>query len=150
MSIYTERFMDDDIEYYSPQPLVIDTGKAKKIRNDSSKHYPNKNEAAVLRKIMSETGLSEEEIRNERKYRIQLSSAQKEGQQAKRTEIKKFYQNLIKLSCKKTGLAPQHPETLKVLNEIIKERQERSWGRIFFLNENLKTAETIVKQYAKK
>ena len=149
MSIYTERFVDDDIEYYSPQPLIVDSKKAKRIREDSSKHYPNKNEAAELRKIMSSTGLSEEEVRQDKKYRKQLSDAQKAGQKAKRTEITKFYQDLIKLACKQTGLAPQHPETLKVLDDIIKDRQGRSWGRRFFLEQNLKSAKTVVKQYAK-
>jgi hypothetical protein len=152
MSIYTEKrlpaYYGDDI--YSPEEKIIANGKkGEKIRHDSSKHYPNKNEAQELRKIMASTGLSEEEIRQDPKYRKMLSEAQKAGQKAKRTEIEKFYQDLIKEACKKTGLAPQHPETLKILDEIIKERQGRSWGRRFFLHQNLKSAETIVKQYAK-
>ena len=98
---------------------------------------------------MASTGLSGEVIRQDPKYRKQLSEAQKEGQKAKRTEIEKFYKKLIREACKKTGFAPQHPETIKALDEIIKERQGRSWGRRFFLFQNIQSAEKIVKQYAK-
>ena len=154
MSIYTEKFEDrnyfDDDDYYRPQPLIVNGKKAEKIRNDSSKHYSNKDEAQELRKIMSSTGLSEEQVRQDPKYRKQLSEAQKMGQKTKRTESEKFYQGLIKEACKKTGFAPQHPETLKVLDDIIKERQGRSWGRQFFLSLNIKSAKEVVKQYAKK
>ena len=123
--------------------------KQAKIANDPTKHYPNKDEAQALRKIMASTGLSEEEVRADKTHRKTLADAQKVGQKAKRNEIEKFYQKLIKEACKKTGFAPQHPETLKVLDEIIKEREGRSWGRRFFLHQNLKAATTIVKQYAK-
>ena len=148
MSTYTEKRMD----YYgdgSDTGFIINGKKADKIRHDLTKHYPNKDEAQELRKIMASTGLSEKEIRQDPKYRKMLSEAQKAGQKAKRTEIERFYHKLIKEACKKTGLAPQHPDTLKTLDEIIKEREGRSWGRRFFLRQNLKSAETIVKQYAK-
>jgi len=123
--------------------------KVKKIANDPTKHYPNKDEAQELRKIMSSTGLNEEEVRADKKYRKQLSEAQKAGQKAKRTEAENFYHKIIKEACKITGLAPQHPDTLDALDIIIKEREGRSWGRRFFLYHNLKSAKTIVKQYAK-
>ena len=59
MSIYTEKFADkdyyDDDDYYRPQPLIVNGKKAEKIRNDSTKHYPNKDEARELRKIMAST-----------------------------------------------------------------------------------------------
>jgi hypothetical protein len=123
--------------------------KRKKILNDPTKHYPNKDEAQELRKIMASTGLSEEQVRQDPKYRKQLSDAQKAGQKAKQTETEKFYKKLIKEACKITGFAPQHPDTLTALDIIIKERQGRSWGRRFFLGQNLKSAATVVKQYAK-
>jgi hypothetical protein len=123
--------------------------KAAKIANDPTKHYPNKDEAQALRKIMSSTGLTEEEVRTDKKYRKELSDAQKDGQKAKRTELERFYQKLIKEACKTTGFAPQHPDTLTALDIIIKERQGRSWGRRFFLEQNLKSAAAVVKQYAK-
>ena len=51
-----------------------------KINNDPTKHYPNANEAKTLRRIMSTTGLSEEQVRLHPQYRKELSLAQKEGQ----------------------------------------------------------------------
>jgi len=146
MSIYTEKWSN---YFGGDKEGFINAGsKAEKIRKDPTKHYPNKDEAEELRKIMASTGLSEKEIRENPTYRKMLSEAQKAGQKAKRTETEKFYKKLIKEACKKTGLAPQHPETLKALDEIIKERNGRSWGRRFFLYQ-VPSAKTVVKQYAK-
>lgn len=151
MSIYTEKRTMNyfDGEYPAEEATYATGKKGNKIKNDSSKHYPNKNEASLLRKIMASTGLTEKEVRQDPKYRKQLSEAQKTGQKAKRSEIEKFYQDLIKEACKKTGLAPQHPDTLKALQEVIEYRRGRSWGRRFFLMQNIQSAEKIVKQYAK-
>ena len=142
-------FYEDDEDYYDNSRNYVNTRKAGKIANDPSKHYPNKDEAQELRKIMASTGLSEKEVRADKKYRKMLSDAQKVGQKAKRTEVEKFYQDLIKEACKKTGFAPQHPDTLKALQEVIEYRKGRSWGRRFFLMQNIQSAEKIVKQYAK-
>lgn len=128
-----------------------DTLKGRKIANDPTKHYPNKDEAHLLRKIMAKTGLTEKEIRADKQYRIQLSKAQKQGRKAKplTNEITKWYQDLIKDACRRTGLVPQHPETLKVIDEIIKERSGQSWGKRWFLHQHITSAEQIVKLYAK-
>jgi hypothetical protein len=147
MSIYTEKFMDDDIEYYNPQPS-INSRKTKKILNDPTKHYPNKDEAQELRKIMASTGLTEEQVRQDPKYRKQLSEAQKEGQKAKRSDVTKWYQLQIKKACRQTKLAPQHPETLKVLAEILKGANPR-WIRRSFWHTQIMSAEKAVKTYAK-
>ena len=40
-------------------------------------HYANKKEAKTLRRIMSQTGLTESEVRAIKKYRIMLSEAQR-------------------------------------------------------------------------
>ena len=40
---------------------MISGKKVAKILHDPTKHYPNKMEAKTLRRIMSETGLTEEE-----------------------------------------------------------------------------------------
>lgn len=149
MSIYTERFMDDDIEYHNPQPLVSNSKKAKKILKDSSKHYPNKNEAKLLRSIMAETGLNEDEVRSDRHYCELLSEAQDAGEKAKRTETERTFQRLIKHACQKTGLAPQHPDTIIALQKIL-DTQALSYFRRSFLEKNKLTAENVVKKYAKK
>lgn len=96
--------------------------KSTMIEHDSSKHYPNKNEARKLREIMSSTGLSEKEVRSSKKYCKMLSDAQKEGQKAKRTNKERFYYLLIKRACQDTGLAKEHPDTLTVLEILIEKR----------------------------
>jgi hypothetical protein len=150
MSIYTEKFMDDGIEYYNPQPS-INSRKTKKILSDPTKHYPNKDEAQELRKIMASTGLTEKEVREDKKYRKQLSDAQKAGQKAKRGVATKWYQLQIKKACRQTKLAPQHPETLKALDEILKDANPR-WLRHslwMFGGNHIMSAEKAVKIYGK-
>jgi len=87
--------------------------KLAKIQYDNTKHYPNKKEAKLLRKLKSETGLSEEEIRENKVYRKQLSEAQKNVEKGWNNKILRFCRNITKTVCKKTGLAKEHPETLK-------------------------------------
>lgn len=100
--------------------------KAERVEHDPSRHYPNKAEAECLRRLMSTTGLTEEQLRADIKYRRMLSAAQKEGQKAKRTPQQKFYAKLVKEACRTTKLAKEHPETLTVLQKII---DEPSWWR---------------------
>lgn len=95
------------------------TGKAAKIANDPTKHYPSKNEAHVLRQIMSKTGLTEDEVRSDIKYRRILAEAQKDNQKAKRSKTEKFFNNLIKKACRQTKLAKEHPITIEALQKII-------------------------------
>ena len=73
-----------------------------------------------------------------------LSEAQKQGQKPKLDKKTKWYQNKIKIACKKTGLPPQHPDTLKELENVMGNIFIRPW----FLRENL-TAKTVVDRYAK-
>lgn len=114
---------------------------------DPTKHYPNKDEAQMLRKIMSTTGLTEEEVRTDVKYRKMLSSAQKMGQKAKRSREDKFYSDLIKQACKQTKLAKEHPETIKVLQEIIDDRFK--YGFVFFPRGVYSWKKPIAKQLIK-
>lgn len=122
--------------------------KTSKIRRDNTKHYPNKDEASLLRQIMASTGLSEEEVRSHKKYRKMLSEAQKESQNAKRSASKKWYQDKIKQACKKTGLAPQHPDTIKVLDEILENYYGNAWSTPLF-GFDKPNAKTVVIRYAK-
>jgi hypothetical protein len=152
MSIYTEKFMDDDIEYYNPQPMV-DSRKADKIRRDPTKHYPNKDEAQELRKIMASTGLTEEEVRQDKKYRKMLSEAQKRGLVAKRDALTKWYHRMIKEACQQTKLAPQHPQTIEALQKILDGRDLPRRIRVSFHcssnGYNKYTAKRAVEIYAK-
>jgi len=88
------------------------TRKSTLIEKYPEKHFPNKNESKKLRQIMSETGLTEEKIREDKKYRIELSNAQKEGLNAKHNQVDKWYLNRVKDACKITGLVPRHPNTI--------------------------------------
>ena len=126
--------------------------KSSKIQRDNTKHYPNKDEARVLRQIMASTGLSEEEVRSHHKYRKMLSEAQKSGRERKwlgKQEV--FYKSLLKKACKETGLVPQHPDTLVVLQCLIDEKwNKQHWYRPSWISWTLPLkAETVVKKYAK-
>ena len=143
-------FYDDDDDCQEQRTYTTER-KVKKIANDPTKHYPNKDEAQELRKIMASTGLSEKEVREDKKYRKQLSDAQIAGQKRKRGEATKWYQMQIKKACRQTKLVPQHPETLKVLAELLKDANPR-WLRHsawMFGGSHIMSAEKAVKTYAK-
>lgn len=146
MSIYTERLTDN---YYN-SVSIAGGKKAEKIRKDPTKHYPNKNEAKLLRKIMSETGLTEDEVRSEKHYRVLLSAAQKVGETGKKNDVK-IYREFIKEACKKTGLVPQHPETIRALTLILEDHKAAlsCWRSPYFVSK-IKSAEDVVREYAKK
>ncbi|RPI80668.1 MAG: hypothetical protein EHM34_09730, partial [Nitrosopumilales archaeon] len=80
-----EEYFDDIHDYWFGNSFHTER-KSKLIANDSTKHYPNKNEAKELRKIMASTGLTEEQVRAIPAHRKALSIAQKAGQKAKRSE----------------------------------------------------------------
>lgn len=132
--------------------------KAIRIKGNDTIHYPNKDEARLLRSIMSETGLTEEEVRSNRHYNVMLSEAARSGRKSKsdnNSGIGKFYRDLIKKACKETGLVPQHPDTLVVLQCLIDERFDRfqgywRWSLWMHGNNNPIKAEEAVKKYAKK
>jgi hypothetical protein len=114
-------------------------------------HIPNKNEAEALRKIMASTGLSEKEVRADANYKKALSEASKRGNNPKRSDTEKAYQTLIKKACKRTGLVPEHPETLKVLDEILKNEKDRYFSRSFILSKlGGLDAKQVVEKYRRK
>jgi len=130
-----EDYLDDMDDYWF---CDWTTRKSKLIANDPTKHYPNKDEARELRKIMSSTGLTEEQVRANPTHRKALSEAQKAGQKAKRNKVQKYYQCLIKKACKISKQAQRHPETIKVLDELLKADYYPK-----------QTAATVVKYYTK-
>jgi len=125
---------------------LIGTKKGLKIRQHPDKHICNKDEGKLLRKLMNETGLSEEEIRDIKKYRVMLSNAQKQSQEKKRGRHEKWCKDRIKSACKITGLAPQHPDTIKALQEILNGFYLYGY---FPWNMDKINAETMVKRYQK-
>lgn len=63
-------------------------------------HLMNKDESKMLRKLKIQTGLSEREIRDIKKYRIMLSTAQKIGTKSKTSiqEKRRRYYNSMKMA----------------------------------------------------
>jgi len=82
-------------------------------------HVMNKDEAKLCRRLMAETGLTEKELREHKKYRIMLSEAQKEGQNGL-DRIEKLKKRYMKMATKETGLAKRHPKTLEVYERMVK------------------------------
>jgi len=147
MSIYTEKITNGYDEVVS----INCSKKGRKLQQGRTGHIPNKDEAQELRKIMASTGLKEEEVRADKKYRKMLSEAQKDGQKRKRDYVTKWYHLQIKKACRQTKLAPQHPETIKALQEIFNGANPRWYrmGLCFYSNHQIMPAEKAVKTYAK-
>ena len=119
---------EDDTYYDDGNIRRNSQRKTRRIANDPSRHYPNANEAKALRRIMSRTGLNEEQVRLHPQYRKELSEAQKEGQKPKRTDAERWCHDIIKVACRETGLAKEHPKTIEVIDRILAERKIGSWG----------------------
>ena len=116
------------------------SNKSKKLLRTGD-HVPNSNEKKVIRRIMSQTGLSEQEIMDIKKYRIEISDAKKESSLSEYQKIKK---RLLKQVTKELKLPKEHPKTFIRYNEVWidywKPRMHK-WARWFqvFLEENNKT-----------
>lgn len=108
MSFYEE---DDDrcFEYLS---------KRKRLANG---HIMNKNESKLCRKLMAQTGLSENELRQHKKYRVMLSNAQKVPKAKIASYVGKAVRNIIRRIQKETGLTIQHPISKEMLKTEIAE-----------------------------
>jgi hypothetical protein len=138
----------EDDEYYDTPRKYMSARKEGKIANDPTKHYPNKDEAALLRKIKSDTGLSEEEIRSHKKYRVMLSEAQKRGREPKfGARQRRFYTWKLKQACRETGLAKEHPDTIAALQRIL--NNSMGWG-VALLFTPMLTAKEVVARYSNK
>lgn len=72
-------------------------------------HVPNKNEARLLRRLMAETGLTEAQLREHKKYRIALSTAQKS--RGVKTPDQRLVRKVLKQVTRELGLAKEHPFT---------------------------------------
>lgn len=102
-----------------PQRLRIKKSLPKDV------HMPNKNESKVLRRIMSETGLSEKEVREHKKYRKELSTAQKVKDNPK--SHLKGYLYILKQVTRELKLPKEHPDVIKLYLYRVEETK-KSWG----------------------
>ena len=92
-------------------------------------HVPGKREATLLRKLMSETGMNEAELRVHKKYRKMLSDTQKMKSNTK-TEREKKIISVMKAVTKKLGLAKEHPKCIEAFKELW-----RDWYRKDFVGQ---------------
>ena len=85
-------------------------------------HLPNKDEAKMLRKLMAETGLSEIEVRNIKKYRKMLSKAQDAGERELTLDEmrEKYSASIYKTITKRLKLAKEHPLVVAEYKEYLK------------------------------
>lgn len=100
------------------------------IKNDPTKHYPGKPEAKVLRRIMSQTGLTEKEVRDIKKYRQELAYARNKDHNHKYNYWnykKRIFKRMLKRITKELKLAKEHPKTIERLIEMNKEHNKGIW-----------------------
>jgi len=95
---------------------------------ENAPHAPNKNESECLRRIMSKTGLSDEEVRSHKIYRKQLADASKEhGNKSKEA---RYIIRFLKRITKKTKLPIDHPLTKELfISEWNEMRENCFWSR---------------------
>lgn len=104
----------------------VPEGRSKNINAPAGVHVMNKNERAALRKLKKQTGLTEEELRKEKKYRKVLSEAQKE--KGKKDDFDRLVIAIVKKVTRETKLSVNHPDFKeKLKNEI--DRKQRWYLR---------------------
>jgi hypothetical protein len=126
--------VDDDLD------LTIKRSNSKKrsfkyfLFSDAG-HIPNKHEAETLRKIMAETNLTEEEIREIPKYKKQLSIAQKK--QGNKSSKDRTWIFVLKQVLRKCKLPKEHPDVRKLFKEEMIERQKKCiWPSKYIYDDN--------------
>ena len=92
-------------------------------------HIMMKAEAKVMRRLQAETGLSEEEIRKVKKYRVELSEAQttQEGP----SDGERIAKRLLKVVTRELKLAKAHPDVVKAAMESAREAEQESRYRYY-------------------
>lgn len=88
----------------------------------SEKHLPDKKEAQLLRRLMSETGMNEEEIRGRYKYRVMLSNT-KSAPLSKEERRKKILKRWMRYYAETLKLPHYHP--------LVKQKAEE-WCSCFY------------------
>jgi len=102
------------------------------VRIPSGPHAPGGKEAKLLRRLMSETGLTEEQLREHKKYRVMLSEAQKSEHTSKTgLSARKNWRTrmIIKhITREHPGMPVQHPELQKKIQVALDEARRE--GRL--------------------
>jgi hypothetical protein len=106
-------------------------------RNDGS-HVSQGKEGKLLRRLMSQTGMNETEIRGIKKYRKMLANCFALQAPKGHHNTEREFRALTKIATKKTGLALSHPETIEQIkmcidqcerNGCISHRTRNGWQR---------------------
>lgn len=87
-------------------------------------HAPAKNEARVLRRICAQTGLSPDQVRQHKKYRVELSQAAKP--QPGRSTAERCVLRLLKQVQRELALPHWHPELKALFLTKWEQMRERS------------------------
>lgn len=112
---------EEELNYNNYQLYVSDNKYV-----DKNIHVMNKNESSLCRKLMSQTGLSEKELREHKKYRKMLSDAQKKGE--KGAYRNKYIESVWKEVTQQTKLAKEHPISINLFRYKLKENRYKCGG----------------------
>jgi hypothetical protein len=107
--------------------------KLKRLPKNESIHIPDKKESEILRKIMSDTGLYEEEVRQIPKYKWILARAEQQNQSPKRTTKQKELDKIMKSVTRDLKLAKEHPLVQEEFKKRI-EQNKQNRSRFYILN----------------
>jgi hypothetical protein len=98
-------------------------------RLPSGPHAPGGKEAKLLRRLMSETGLAEDQLREHKKYRVMLSEAQKSESKSSglmSARRRRREERIVKNICRNNpGKPKEHPEMQKEIQAALEEH--RRW-----------------------
>lgn len=115
----------DDYDDYGYDGRFSKKGRKRKLYAPAGVHVPNKNEAKLLRKLMSQHGLTEEEVRSHKVYRVMLSAAQKgdPAQAYGKEKLRKKAVALMKKITRERKLPKEHPLVVREFTEaVLKDR----------------------------
>lgn len=109
----------------------------------NKQHILNKNESKTLRRLMSETGLTEEELRKHKKYRIQLSIAQKKRGKGK-SDVDQIMLMELKRVLRELKLPKEHPKVFELFKRKIIEYNNKIRIGYSFARETLPTEKASI------
>lgn len=108
-------------------------------------HVPNRDEARLLRRIMSETGLTEAQVRERKKYRIMLTQAAKASHAVMpgRFREQSVLRQVLRDVLRKLKLPKEHPKVREALTVELEARRDSLPA--YQLNSNL--ADHLIRTY---
>jgi hypothetical protein len=113
----------------------VSAKKANAILKSGGKHVMNKNEGKMMRILKKESGLTEDQIREIKKYRVMLSEAQDRGEKEKPYHHKtlRTLKKILKSCTKELKLPKEHPSVVELFKQRCEEAKTRSRYRYGYL-----------------